>query len=311
MTALPLDSIKIGSRSRQDHGDIAALARSIEEIGLLHPIVIKPDRTLIAGERRLMAFEQLGRETIPVTVVDLEKIVLGEYAENKFRKNFTPSECADIADALEPVERTLAKERMVAAHASPGKFPELVNGNALDKVAKAAGKDRKTIQKARAVRDAAKAEPEKFGKLQADMDRTGRVDGPFKRIKVMRQSEAIRKSRRRFRNEAPIASSWPTRRGLMKCGKKTLRIAVCTHTQRCRLSKFAPSMFRLSRILIAFSGFGPPIITCGRRSLFSMLGGLSRKRFLHGQKTRWALATGCAARPSTASWPFEAGRSSS
>jgi N6-adenosine-specific RNA methylase IME4 len=193
MSALPVDSIKIGSRSRQDHGDIAALARSIEEIGLLHPIVIKPDRTLIAGERRLMAFEQLGRETIPVTVVDLEKVVLGEYAENTFRKQFTPSECADIADALEPVERTLAKERMVAAHASPGKFPELVNGNALDKVAKAAGKDRKTIQKARAVRDAAKAEPEKFGKLQVDMDRTGRVDGPFKRLKVIRQSEAIRK----------------------------------------------------------------------------------------------------------------------
>jgi ParB family transcriptional regulator, chromosome partitioning protein len=52
MTILPLASIKIGKRHRQDHGDIAALARNIEEIGLLHPIATKPDRTLIGGERR-------------------------------------------------------------------------------------------------------------------------------------------------------------------------------------------------------------------------------------------------------------------
>ena len=69
MSILPLASIKCGKRHRQDHGDIAALARSIEEIGLLHPIVIAPDRTLIAGERRLLAFKQLGRDVIPVTII--------------------------------------------------------------------------------------------------------------------------------------------------------------------------------------------------------------------------------------------------
>jgi ParB-like chromosome segregation protein Spo0J len=62
---------------------------------------------------RLLALKQLGCETIPVTVVDLEKIVFGEYAENTFRKAFTPSECADIADAIEPIERALAKERQI------------------------------------------------------------------------------------------------------------------------------------------------------------------------------------------------------
>jgi N6-adenosine-specific RNA methylase IME4 len=39
---------------------------------------------------------------------------------------------------------------------------------------------------------AAEAEPERFGKLVADMDRMGRVDGPFKRLRVARQAEAIR-----------------------------------------------------------------------------------------------------------------------
>jgi hypothetical protein len=45
-------------------------------------------------------------------------------------------------------------------------------------------------------------QPGKFGKLKEDMDRTGRVDGPFKRLKVMRQ--AARKHLR-YLGEAHIA----------------------------------------------------------------------------------------------------------
>jgi N6-adenosine-specific RNA methylase IME4 len=137
-----------------------------------------------------LAFKQLGRDVIPATVIDLEKTVLGEYAENTFRKQFTPSECADIADPLEPIERALARERQLAGRPSE-KFSE--GGEARHKVARAAGMSAPSIAKARAVRDAAKAEPEKFGKLQADMDRTGRVNGPFRRLKVMRQSAELRK----------------------------------------------------------------------------------------------------------------------
>jgi hypothetical protein len=89
--------------------------------------------------------------------------MLGEYAENTFCKQFTPSECADIADALEPIERALARERQLAGK-PPEKFSE--GGEARHKIAKAAGRSAPSIAKARAVRD---AEPEKFGKLQADM----------------------------------------------------------------------------------------------------------------------------------------------
>ena len=117
----------------------------------------------------------------------------GEYAENFFRKAFTPSEFAEIADALEPIERQAAKERQKeAGHTkAPGKFPQ-ARGAALDHVARAIGKDRKTIAKAREVRDAAKADPARFGKLAADMDLTGHVDGPFRRLNIARQAEAIR-----------------------------------------------------------------------------------------------------------------------
>ena len=71
MTALPLHAIKIGSRFRQDNGDIAALARSIADIGLLHPIVVTQHGHLLAGRRRLEACRSLGWETIPITVMEV------------------------------------------------------------------------------------------------------------------------------------------------------------------------------------------------------------------------------------------------
>jgi ParB family transcriptional regulator, chromosome partitioning protein len=55
-----LDDIIIGIRHRRDIGDIGSLARSVAEVGLLHPIVIRPDGVLIAGARRLAACKALG-----------------------------------------------------------------------------------------------------------------------------------------------------------------------------------------------------------------------------------------------------------
>ncbi len=72
------DEIIIGHRYRQDLGNIVGLAGSIEELGLLHPIVVNAERELIAGRRRLAACMLLGWEKVPVRVVDLENILQGE-----------------------------------------------------------------------------------------------------------------------------------------------------------------------------------------------------------------------------------------
>ena len=48
------------------------------------------------------------------------------------------------------------------------------------------------VEKRQAVVAAAQASPEQFGKLKDAMDRTGRVNGPFKQLRVMRQVAAIR-----------------------------------------------------------------------------------------------------------------------
>jgi site-specific DNA-methyltransferase (adenine-specific) len=193
-------AVKIGSRHRQDMGDIDALAASIAEVGLLHPIVVTPNNELIAGARRLRAFRQLGRSEIPATVIDLAPIVPGEYAENTFRKAFSPSENVSIAEALEPIERKAAKERQASAGPSSGpgkkaigsgKFPDAVKGRALDHVGKVVGMDRKTLTKAKAVVTAAKADPKRYGGLQDQMDRSGNVDRAHKALETTRKREAF------------------------------------------------------------------------------------------------------------------------
>src|SRR5215831_21108254 len=51
---------------------------------------------------------------------------------------------------------------------------------------------RRTLEKAEAIVDAAEAEPEKYGRFLEDMDRTGRANGVYRRLKIAQQAEAIR-----------------------------------------------------------------------------------------------------------------------
>ncbi len=120
-------------------------------------------------------------------------MVRGEFAENVHRKDFTLSEAVAIKRKLEPLEQAAAKQRQgQRTDKHPGKLPTSSTGRAGDKAAKATGRSRRTLEKAEAVVDAAEAEPEKFGRLVADMDRTGRVNAPYKRLQVAKQAENIR-----------------------------------------------------------------------------------------------------------------------
>ena len=134
---IPIDQVIVGERHRQDMGDIDGLAASIASpVGLLQPIVVTSGNALVAGARRLAAVKKLGWAEIPATVVDLEQIVLGEYAENAFHKQFTPSEIVSITAAVEPLEREQAKARQGArTDQHPENFSRSSGGRALDKVA--------------------------------------------------------------------------------------------------------------------------------------------------------------------------------
>ncbi len=204
--------IKIGKRHRQDYGDIEALALDFNERGLLQPPVIDRENNLIAGERRLLAWQHpkciFRDKAIPVHVVPLKDIVAGEWAENNpdLRKNFTPSEAVAIKRAIEAQLKPAAKAKQSAeARKRGGKNKQKETDRAAGKAAAFTGKSRRTIEKMEAVVAAAEAEPEKYGRLKDDMDRTGRADGPFKRLQNMKASAEIRKE------PAPLPDRGPYR----------------------------------------------------------------------------------------------------
>ncbi len=138
-----ISSIELGIRHRRDLGDVEALARSINEVGLLHPIVVTPDGTLIAGERRLVACIKLGWTSVPVNVVDIAEIVRGEFAENAARKDFLPSEVDAIRRAMGPVVKT-PEGRPKKTSASCASFEP---GKTSEKIANFAGISGRTVDK--------------------------------------------------------------------------------------------------------------------------------------------------------------------
>jgi ParB-like chromosome segregation protein Spo0J len=194
MSMIAIKDIIIGERHRHDMGDIAGLAASIEAVGLLHPPVVDKNNVLVAGERRIRAALLLGWTDIQVTVVDIAEIVLGEYAENEVRKDFTLSEAVAIKRLVEPAIVAEAAARRALGenqYTETGeKLAQGSKGKARDKVAKRTGKSHTTLAKAEKVVEAAEAEPEKFGHLAEEMDRTGKADGPYKQLAASKVSPA-------------------------------------------------------------------------------------------------------------------------
>lgn len=86
-----------GTRLEIPPEEIAELAQSIEERGLLQPILLTPRNErfeIIAGERRYRAHVMLGRDKIQAKVVeaDAEAVALDRATENLQRRELSPFE---------------------------------------------------------------------------------------------------------------------------------------------------------------------------------------------------------------------------
>jgi ParB/RepB/Spo0J family partition protein len=187
-----IEEIQIGFRYRQDLGDLRSLAESITEVGLLHPVVVTPENRLIAGRRRLEACRLLGWTEVPITVVDLYQAARGEAHENFVRKDLLPSEIVALKRAIEPMERREARKRQgsrtVTCHSAT--VAER-HGEARDHIARYLGVGRTTIERAEAVVEAAEEQPDEYGHLVEQMDRSGKVAGAFRKLTVLRQAKEI------------------------------------------------------------------------------------------------------------------------
>jgi len=113
-----IDSITVGVRHRKDPGDIGALMRSIEQVGLLQPVTVTPDGVLVCGWRRLEAMRRLGRHTLNVWVrsgiSDELSHLLAQQDENEQRKPLSPLETAHLYEEIKRLEKEDAARRQVA-----------------------------------------------------------------------------------------------------------------------------------------------------------------------------------------------------
>ena len=97
---IPIYQIGISDRRRKtEPDDVYKLANSISEVGLIHPILVDLDHTLIAGLHRLEAAKQLGWTDIECTVCDLDGLLaeLAEIDENLIRRGLN---CVDEGEQL-------------------------------------------------------------------------------------------------------------------------------------------------------------------------------------------------------------------
>lgn len=203
--------------TRSEFGDMYRLAESMAEVGLLHPVVVRapgprrPKHELIAGARRIRAAEMLGWTAIAARVLNLDDLaaIRAQDQENVVRKDWAPSEQVAIAEAIERVQAREAKRRVKKGQAKPGEkvgskasnnssqptestkssdFAETAvttgchqeSGRSAAKAASDVGMSEFTYRHAKEVVEAAKEDPETFGPIQEEMDRTGKVDPAWK-----------------------------------------------------------------------------------------------------------------------------------
>jgi ParB family chromosome partitioning protein len=106
MTDLPINTITIlrKQRQRKSIGNVDDLANSIQRFGLITPIALLRDNTLVSGERRLTALKQLGWATLShgrhfIYLDELSEVdrLAIEFEENAKRKDLSwPEQCEAV-----------------------------------------------------------------------------------------------------------------------------------------------------------------------------------------------------------------------
>ena len=170
-----LSDLRENPKSVEIYGadDISDLLESIPGEGVLEPLVIKPDGTILSGHRRFRAAKQLvgeGRvesDVVPCRVVDVrdeteEKDLIIQF--NRQRKK-TFEQMMKEAQVLEAVEKTKAEERQRSGlllgerrklPSASGEANGPRQGKAAEAVAGEIGVSRATYERGKKVWDAAK-----------------------------------------------------------------------------------------------------------------------------------------------------------
>lgn len=177
VTNLAIDGIAIpDDRARDDLGDLGGLRASIKAVGLLTPVVVTTEHTLVAGERRLTACRELGWAEIPASIVDnlqdAVALLRAEIDENVERKPFTPYEASRARERQAELLKPLAEARKAHGQTAPGKPKdassnlEQPTGRTRKLAAAGTGYSGSSLDKVDKIRDAAERGVVKVGKTE-------------------------------------------------------------------------------------------------------------------------------------------------
>ena len=121
---LPLELVDVGANIRHDPGELAELAASIKELGVLSPVeAIGPDANgrfrLVWGQRRFMASQIAGVTTLPAIVKQMSEAnapgarrAIEQLAENLQRKSLNDMEEADALAAVLGHDKSLTQAEL-------------------------------------------------------------------------------------------------------------------------------------------------------------------------------------------------------
>lgn len=125
LTEIPIEEITIGEKRRKTTpSKVKALAESITETGLQHPIGVNESNRLIHGRHRMEACKSLGWKVIPAVVHKLDDIhaEMAEIDENILRNQLTAlEESKAVARRKELYEAIHPETKPVAERGGPGR----------------------------------------------------------------------------------------------------------------------------------------------------------------------------------------------
>jgi len=108
--------------AKRDHGDIGELKQSISNIGLINPITVDENNTLMAGRRRFQAVRELGWTEIEAVILPVNGDRLRAFKvaldENLKRKSLTDPEVREAIAAYDELKRQFEGEQPRGRHRS-------------------------------------------------------------------------------------------------------------------------------------------------------------------------------------------------
>jgi DNA modification methylase/3-dehydroquinate dehydratase len=166
---IPITSVVINERARQDLGDLQSLEESLKKSGLIQPLAVEQigdDYHLIAGERRFTVLLKNGTSTIPVRIFkdlsELDRKVL-EQAENFHRKDMEYWEYDKLIHEIHTLEQEIHGKALSGGAANG-------TGHSLKDTAEMFGVSNVTVHNSNKRAEAREAFPELFEKCKTAKD---------------------------------------------------------------------------------------------------------------------------------------------